>query len=153
MTWPVPVPLGVTPVIQESLLEAFHGHVEALGVTVTAGPAPAPLPTDALVGAIWYVQPASMMVTVWPATISVPVRCASEVLPATVKVACPEPVPDGGTTFVIQLVLLDVVQLHPPGAGTLTGVPGPPALPIFSVVGLTEKVQPPEAWLCVTVNV
>ena len=66
-----------------------------------------------------------MTVTVWPATVTVPLREAPVVFAATVKLLDPRPVIDAPLVIVIQLALLTAVhaQLEPVVTAMLPVVP------------------------------
>jgi len=91
----------------------------------------------------------SVMVTVYPATVSVPVRLAPVLLRATAYVTVPLPLPEAPDVIVIQVTLLFAVQVQPAGAVT-------ERLPVYPVgvecngLALNPYVQPGAAW--VTVN-
>jgi hypothetical protein len=89
-------------------------------------------------------------VIVCPATVIVPVRAASVVLAATLKLVEPRPVIDAPLVIVIQAALLVAVhaQLDPVVTATLPLVPVDGA---FTVVGDTVNEQLSAAWLTVTV--
>ena len=76
------------------------------------------------------------MVTVWPATVSVPFR-AAPVFAATVYVTLPFPVPELPLPIVIQFALLVAVHAHVEEVVTFRFVPLPPAAPIDALVGAT----------------
>ena len=88
--------------------------------------------------------------TVWPATVIVPVRAAPLVFAATLKSLEPRPVIDAPLVIVIQAALLTAVhaQLDPVVTETLPLVPVEGA---FTAVGATLNVQLFAAWFTVTV--
>src|SRR5689334_3428317 len=72
---PGPMPLAGRPVIQLAVVAAVHAH-PAVVFTMTAGPGPPALPKFRLVGFTEYAHDdACVIVTVCPATVSVPTRC------------------------------------------------------------------------------
>ena len=89
------------------------------------------------------------MVTVWPATVIVPVRCGP-LLAATVYPTVLLPFPGVPDVTVIHAALLLAVQPQPGSAVTVI-VPGPPAVPTTALNGLTlvthvvEKDQTPDS--------
>ena len=89
-----------------------------------------------------------MIVTVIPATVSVPVLFDDPVNAATVKVTVRDPVPLVPLVIVIQLAVLLAVEVQPLVVEMLT-LPLPPAAAIVNVVGVTVKLQVP-AWAIVT---
>ena len=75
------------------------------------------------------------MVTVWLATVIVPVRVALEVLDATVNVTVPLPLPELPETVTHEVAL---VEDHPqPAAAVTLTLPLPPFAAIVKLVGLT----------------
>jgi hypothetical protein len=148
VTVPLPLPDAGFTVIHDVPLDAVQPQPSG-AVTATLA-LPASASTDSEVGATENVQalPAWVTVTVWPATVAVPVREPVLVLAATVNVTAPTPLPDAGPT-VIHAAPLDAVQPHSDGLVTITDVLPAPA-PADSVVGETENVQPMPA--CVTVT-
>lgn len=76
------------------------------------------------------------MVTLCPATVSVPLR-AGPVFGCTVYVTVPLPVPVCPVRSVIQLALLLAVHVQADAAVTPIGVPEPPVAPMLAVVGDT----------------
>jgi hypothetical protein len=89
-------------------------------------------------------------VNVWPATVSVPVRDAVEVLAATTKPTTPFPLPEAPLVTVIQAALLVADQAQPLVVVTAT-VELSPAAGEFPHAGATEQVHGTPDW--VTVNV
>jgi hypothetical protein len=149
-TEPVPVPLAPdVTVIHESLRTAVQP--QPLGaVTEIGGPLPAAAPTDAVVGVTVIAQvPAWETVTVWPATLMVPLR-SGPAFAATLNATEPGPVPPAGGVTKIHGALLTAVQPHPLGAVTEIGGPLPAADPTDAVVVLRVIEQLP-AWETVTV--
>jgi hypothetical protein len=74
------------------------------------------------------VTPACVIVTVSPATDTVPLRGAPEALAATEKFTMPLPEPDAPLVMTTKAELLTAVQVHPGSVETLM-VPDPPAEP------------------------
>lgn len=151
-TEPVPVPLAPdVTVIHESLRTAVQP--QPLGaVTEIGGPLPAAAPTDAVVGVTVIAQvPAWETVTVWPATLMVPLRAAPP-FAATLKVTTPEPLEVGGDTRVIQGAALVVAQLHPADAVTLIDKLLAPPAGAVTVEELSVNAQVgAAAWVIVSV--
>ena len=85
-------------------------------------------------------MPFWMTVTVWPATVSVPLRWAVDVLAVAPNATVPFPDPLAPLLIVSQAALLTAVQLQPVGA--LTAVEEEPAAgPNVAEVGDTPKVH------------
>ena len=78
-----------------------------------------------------------MTVTVWFATVNVPVR-APPVFAATLIATVPLPVPLAPEVTDNQDVLVVAVHVHPAAAVTASGPAVPPPAPIDKVVGLIE---------------
>jgi hypothetical protein len=132
---PGPLPDAVVNLTQVSALLAVHAH-PAPAETVMP-PADAPAVTDALVGATPYPHPpACVIVTVCPATVSMPDRCAVAVFCATEYCTEPVPVPPAGAVTVIHGAELDANQVQPATDVTDT-IPVDAAAPAAAVVGLT----------------
>ena len=89
-------------------------------------------------------------VTVWPATVSVPVRCEVEVLAVALKVTVPLPDPLAPPLMVSHAALLVAVHVHPVAAVTLV-VDDPAAEVSAAEVGETPKVQVMPLWVTLTV--
>src|SRR5687767_6768082 len=127
----VPLPEPAAPevtVIQGSDATAVQSHVAPV-VTVMGVPVPPALPNDADVGANVYVQPVACdTATVWPATVSVPLR-GPPALAAAAKVTLPLPLPDVPFVIESQLALLDAIHAHVGGAVTVTVRPLAPDAP------------------------
>src|SRR5215217_6547746 len=89
LTLPLPLPVEpVTTVIQEVVLCAVQAH-PAAAMTVIGEPVMPAAPTVWLIGLTEYKQPPFwLMVTGWPATVSVPIR-AEPGLVATLKATVP----------------------------------------------------------------
>jgi hypothetical protein len=126
-------------------------------LAVHAQPAPAvtetlPLPpedgTDCVSGAIANEQPSPcVIVTVWPATLSVPDRFGP-VAAATENVTVPDPLPLVPEVIVIHGCALEAVHAHPAPPLMFT-VRVPPAASTLCASGDTSNVQPGD---CVTVT-
>jgi len=69
--------------------------------------------------------------------VTVPVRLALPVFPATCTATVPEPEPDCPDEIVIQAAPDEAVQAHE-GAEVTVNVAGPPAVARAAVVGATE---------------
>jgi hypothetical protein len=114
VTEPMPVP--VTPaviVIHGVVVVAVHEHlVPVVTENVELFPPSGTVNED---GATEYVQLliACVNVTVWPATVMVPIRTAAPSFGATVKVTCPMLIPVAPLVTVIQSTLLTAVQAQP----------------------------------------
>jgi hypothetical protein len=137
VTAPFPVPLApLLTVIQFTLLTAVHAQPDCV-VTATGPPAPPELSTLWLVGAMVYMHAALCeMVTICPATVSVPVRAAPAFV-WTEYVTVPAPVPLEPVAIVTQFTLLLAVHVQPDEVLTETGVPPPPVAPMDVLVGDT----------------
>lgn len=85
-------------------------------------------------------SPACVIVTDWPATVSVPDRALVPVLAATVKLKVPGPVPAVLPVAVIQLTLELAVQAQELAVLTATE-PAPPDAPIDRDVAESVNVQ------------
>ena len=150
VTVPLPEPLAPPlTVSQEALLVAVHVHALAAVTAVVDDP-----PADVSVresGDTLSVQDVPLWVTVtaWPATVSVPMRCAVDVFAVTLKVTVPLPEPLAPLLMVSQAALLVAVHVHPVAAVT-AAVDDPAAEASVAEVGDTPKVHatPP----CVTVT-
>src|SRR4051812_24395089 len=146
----VPLPLPLAPlaiVIHDVWLLAVHAQ-PAPDVTATV-----PLPPEEAIGSVCgvmvNVQPCDCnTVTVWPATVSVPVLDAPLVA-ATLNATEPRPVPLAPAVTVIHGSREAAVQAQPLSVPTLT-VRVPPAASMVCVSGVTSKAQPGD---CVTVKV
>ena len=141
----VPLPLPLTPdvmVSQASLLVAVQ--LQPVAVVTLLLPELAAAPEGSVVGETVKVQgggaPAWVTVTVWPATVSVPVRGDVAVLAAMENATPPLPLPLAPDVMVIQEALLVAVQLQPAGAVTLALLELA-AAPGLSAVGETVNVQ------------
>ena len=85
-------------------------------------------------------MPLCVTVTVWPATVSVPTRCAVDVFAVALKVTVPLPLPLAPPLIVSQAALLAAVHVHPLAA--VTPVVDEPAAEVsVGDVGETPKVQ------------
>lgn len=118
------------------LLVAAHPHPVVV-VTETLA-APPLLPGVALVGDTVKLQEAAacVIVTVCPATVSVPVRDDVTVFVATEYPTAPLPVPLAPLVTVNQLALLVALQAHPLVVVTET-LAAPPLAPGIAIVGDT----------------
>jgi hypothetical protein len=137
LTDPAPVPLEpLVTVIQLASLTAVHAQPDCV-VTVTGPPVPPAVSNAWLIGEMLYAHAALCeIVTVCPATVSVPVR-AAPVFASTEKVTVPAPVPLAPVTIVIQLTLAVAVHEHPDDVVTEIGEPAPPAAPTDALGGAT----------------
>ena len=151
LTVALPVPLLLLRrVSQAALLAAVQPQPEPAVRAVVEVP-----PAAAIVLAVGEIanvhdEPDCVTVTVRPATVSVPVRWAVEVLVAALNVTVPFPLPLAPPVTVSQAALLVAVHAHPVPLVTAV-VNAPPAEVSVRDVGETVKVQP--APLCVTVTV
>ena len=134
---PFPSPLAGDVIVSHgALLTAVQSH-EGGALTMTVLPVVPASPTVSPVGEIDDTQAgggadtaaAWLTVTVCPAIVSVPARCAP-VLGATVKVT--DPLPDclPSAVIVIQSAAVAAVQVQPEAVETLNGAPAPPTAPI-----------------------
>lgn len=89
------------------------------------------------------------IVTLWPATVSDPVRGAVVGLAATLNAAAPLPVPEAPDVIVSHGLALVAVHVHPLVVATDT-LPVPAALPKLVAVGVAVKAQ--DAPVCEIVN-
>jgi len=129
-------------VIQLELLEAVQ--LQEPGLVIETLPVAAVPSKVLLAGEIakpQLVPPVCVTVTVWPATVTVPVREAPPLLSATLKPAVPLPVTLLPDVSVIQPALLAVVHAHVLLVVALT-VSVPAVAPKDWLVGDTVKVQP-----------
>lgn len=81
-------------------------------------------------------EPAWMIDTVWPASVSVPSRVAPA-LAATEKIAAPDPVFADAEVSAMKLLLLTALHAQPDNVETATDASPPPAA-AFSVVADSE---------------
>src|SRR5215218_6279865 len=145
---PVPdVTLGVS---QALLLLTIHAPHVLPAVIVT--PALPPVsPNARVVGLAVITQAAAACdtLTVWPATVTVPLR-AAPVLAAAVKVTVPEPLPEVALGVSHASLLLTVHAPHVLPAVTVTPAL-PPVSPNARVVGLAVMTHAAATWLTLTV--
>ena len=87
-----------------------------------------------------HVTPGCVTVKVIPAIISAPMRDVPAVLPATLNVTFPLPVPVAPVVTVIHVVLLTAVHEQPPGAVTVV-LPVPPPATTDWLAGEIVSVQ------------
>ena len=85
-----------------------------------------------------------MTVTVWFATVNVPVR-APPMFAATLIATVPLPVPLAPEVIDNQDALVVAVHVHPAAAVTAIGPAVPPPAPVDKVVRLIEYVHDPAA--------
>ncbi len=139
---PLPVPLPLRTTIHDVPLVADHWQPAAVVTEIGLELTPE-AETEMLCCDNVYMHPACATVTVFPATVNVPVR-AMLVFAGTLNVTLPLPLaPD---TIEIQVALLVAVQLHP-GADTVMDELVTPVMGTDTLVGFTEVAQP----ACVTV--
>jgi hypothetical protein len=151
LTVPVPLPLApAVTVIHAALLTAVHA--QPVVVVTLVLPVPPGATAFSEVGETVNTHGAAscVTVTVWPATVSVPVRELVDVFAATLKLTVPLPLPLAPAVTVIHAALLVAVHAQPVVVVTLV-LPVPPAATAFSEVADNVKVQGTPA--CVTVNV
>jgi hypothetical protein len=144
------VPDTLEMTIHGALLVAVQSQLPAVdSVAVKLPPAAGAFH---VAGETVYAQgvPAWVTVNVWPATVSVPVRDAVDVLAATTKPTTPFPLPDAPLPIVIQETLLVAVQAQPLADVTDT-VALSPAAGEFQLAGAIENVQGAPAWVTVKV--
>jgi hypothetical protein len=140
----VPLPLPAAPAVTVSQvgspLVAFQPHPSA--VRTSNAPLPPPAGTDAEAAESEKAQPCPWLtVNVRPAIVIVPER-DGPLVPSTVKLTVPLPLPPGGFDVIrIQSTLLLACQLQPPPAVTET-VPLPPDDGTFCESGEIENVHP-----------
>ena len=82
------------------------------------------------------ITPSWLTVTVWPATVTVPLRFPMRLI-AMDRVTVPLPLSLAPVVTVIQLTLLSVVQVQAPGCGDVTLLVAPSAGTLLNVAGLT----------------
>ena len=142
---PSPVPLPPLTTIQDAPLLADHWQpvavVTEMGAELTPEAVVEMLCCDSV-----YVHPTCATVTVFPATVSVPVR-ARLVFAGTLNLTLPLSLPLAPDTIEIQVALLVAVQLQP-GADTVMDELVTPVMGTETLVGFTEVAQP----ACVTVT-
>ena len=126
VTVPGPVPLApaVTVTHAASLLAV---HAQPLGAVTVTEPDPPVAASAWLVAESVevHVTPAWVIVTVWPAIVSVAVRAVALVLAAALNVTVPEPVPLAPAVTVAHAASLLAVHAQPLAAVTVTE-PEPP---------------------------
>jgi hypothetical protein len=125
-------PLEVT-VIQDALVDAVHVHCEATAIV----PDPPGAGTVALFGVSvnWHDPAACVTVNVWPAIVSVPVRCEGVWLACTVYPTLPSPVPDWPYEIVIHGALLDADRGQVREFALTSTKPLPPPAAKLAVLG------------------
>ncbi len=143
----MPLPVVDDPdamAIHDAPLDAVHAQVAV--VWTRTCPVPPSALTESDVGDTAYVHgaggggagaPACWMATVWPATVSVPVRLDVDVFGATAYVTLPLPVPDAPDAIAIHDAPLDAVQAQVAVVCTRT-CPFPPSGLMESDVGETS---------------
>ena len=139
MTLPFPVPLApVRMVIHPALVVAAQAQPEPADTEI-AVPVPPDAPMEAVVGVTEeeHVVAAWFTVTVWFATVSVPVR-AAPVLTAALIATLPFPLPLAPAVIDSPDTLLVAVHAQPLPAVTVTGPVPPPPATADSVIGVTE---------------
>jgi hypothetical protein len=142
---PSPVPLPPLTTIQDAPLLADHWQPVAVVTEMELEFTPEAV-AEMLCCDRVYVHPACATVTVFPATVSVPVR-ARLVFAGTLNLTLPLPLPLAPDTIEIQVALLVAVQSQP-GAATMMVEFVTPVMGTETLVGVTEVAQP----ACVTVT-
>jgi len=132
-------------VIHGAALVAVHAHVEADAVT-TISPLPPAAANGAAFGAMLKVHGSGggavcVIVTVKPATVSVPTRSAVPVWLATVKGRRPDPVPPARPWMASQGAALAAVQVQLDAEAVTTTSPLPPAAGKVAALGAMLKVH------------
>ena len=119
VTVPFPLPLAPPLIVSQALLLAAV-HVQPLAAVTAVVDEPAAEVSVGDVGETPNVQliPLCVTVTVWPATVSVPTRCAVDVFAVALKVTVPLPLPLAPPLTLSQAALLVAVQAHPAPAVT-----------------------------------
>jgi hypothetical protein len=138
----LPVPAApVRMVIHPALVVAVHAHPVPTDTEIGV-PVPPAAPMETVVGVTEkeQVMPAWFTVTVWFATVSVPVRAAA-VFTAALIDTVPFPLPLAPAVIDNHDTLLVAVHAQPAVAVTVTGLVAPPPATAERVVGLTEKVH------------
>jgi len=134
VTVPFAVPLAPLLMLShETLLVAVQPQPVPAVTDVVDVPPAAEIVRD--VGEMANVQddPDCVMVTVWPATVSVPVRWAVEVLVVALKVTVPLPDPLAPPLIVSQAALLVAVHVQPVTAVTPVVDEPPAAVSVLDV--------------------
>jgi hypothetical protein len=134
----VPLPVPAAPdviVIHDALLVAVHAHPDVVVMETVAVPPPATKPSD--VGVTVARQlPSWVIVTVCPATVSVPVRGAPLMFAEMAYVTVPLPEPFAPIVTAIQDALLEAVHVQPVVVVTVT-LPVADPLQTLCVTGTT----------------
>ena len=139
----VPLPEPVAPPLilsHEALLEAVHAHPLATVTAVVDDP-----PADVSVREVGdtpkvQAEPVCVTVTVWPATVRVPIRCEGDVFAVALKVTVPLPEPLAPPLMVSHAALLVAVQAQPLAAVTAV-LDDPAAAVSVRDVGETPNVH------------
>jgi hypothetical protein len=141
----LPLPVFEPPLVTEmnaALLIALQMQLAADAVTLTVRDPPV-ASTLALVGESANAHPVPddcVTVTIWPATITVPVRADDPVLVATSNVTAPLPLPLPPDVIVMNEELLAALHAQPGEVVTVT-VTGPPPAMTAGDSGLTVYTQ------------
>jgi hypothetical protein len=134
-------------VIHGTALDVVHWH-SAAPVTSTRALWPAAGDVTVSGATVNVHPPAWVTVNVWPAIVSVPVRCPPG-FAAAAYVTLPGVLPLAGLVIDNQSALAVADHAHPPGAFTVI-VPPPPAAGTVSLVGASVNEHPPS---CPSTNV
>ncbi len=115
VTVPSPAPLAPPVTLSQAALLAAV-QLQPPGAVTPVVEEPADEVSVAVVGDTpkVHVVPSCVTVTVWPATVSVPVRSVDDGFAAALKVTVPLPLPLAPLLIVSQAALLVAVQVHPP---------------------------------------
>ena len=139
----VPLPLPAAPpltVSQAALLVAVHVHPVAAVTAVVDEPAAEVSVAEVGETPNAQVMPLWVTVTAWPATVTVPTRCAVAVFAVALKVTVPLPLPLAPPLIVSHAALLVAVHAQPAAAVTAV-VDDPAAAVSVRDVGDTLNVQ------------
>ena len=119
VTVPLPDPLA-PPVILSQAVLLTAVQLQPPGAVTPVVEDPADEVSVAVVGDTpkLHVVPSCVTVTVWPATVRVPVRSVDDGLAVALNVTVPSPLPLAPPLMVSQAALLVAAQVHPPGAVT-----------------------------------
>jgi len=141
---PSPVPLlPLTTMIHDVSLLADHWQPVAVVTPMELELTPE-AEAEMLCGINVYVHPACVTVTVFPATVNVPMR-ATLLFVGTLKRTLPLPLPFDPNAIEIQLALLAAVQMQSPGDVTASEEFDAPDLGSETLVGITEASAHGEA--------
>src|SRR5579872_4556102 len=134
-----------------TLLTAVHAASDGLAVTVTEPVPPVAVAVAEVAPRVKVVPaPACMIVNVWPAMVSVPVRLLTEVFATAEYATLPLPVPVAPEVIEIQDALLVAVQVASIAFAVTVTEPVPPFAATLADGGARVKLAVTAA--CVIVN-